>query len=112
MKNQVLKNLAMNARNRLINRSSDNGQLKQKTAVYSPNVKFRIISNEDSDFLARANALGDEDLINPLKKLIDENLFSRLDAKGKERYLLEIIDKYARFRDKVRMENERQKIWG
>ena len=111
MKNQVLKKLAMNARNRLINRNADGGHLKQKqNAVYSPNVRFRIISNEDSDFLARANSLSQEDMYNPLKKLIDAALFDKLDAKGKERYLLDTIDKYAKFRDKVKAENERQKI--
>ena len=110
MKNKVLKNLAMNARNRLINRTNENAKLKQKTSVYSPNVKFRIISNEDSEFLARANSLSEEDLFYPLKKLIDESYFSTLDAKGKERYLLETIDKYAKFRTRVQSEEERVKL--
>ncbi len=110
MGNKLLKSLAINARNRLINKGAEKGNLKQRNAVYSPNVKFKIISNEDVDFIARASSLSDEDLFNPLKKLIDEAYFSKLDAYGKEKLLFDTIDKYAKFRRKVEYENSDKKV--
>jgi len=96
MKSDLLKHLAMNARTRLMN----GGKVKN-TKVCSPNVKFRIISNEDSEFIERANSLNEEDILTPLNKLIDKEKFSKLDLHNREKYLFETIEKYARYRNKI-----------
>lgn len=105
MSSKLLKDLAQNARNRLINRSG--GNLKSKK-VYSPNVKFKIISSEDHEFNEKASALSEDDLLAPLGKLINHEYFAKLSEANKERYLWEIVDKYKKFRDKVQIGEERK----
>lgn len=104
MANRLLKDLAMSARNRLINRQ--NGDVNKRT-YYNPNVKFKIISNEDIDFYEKVKNLSDEDLVTPLKKLINDEYFSSLSRQAQERYLLQTIDKYTKFREKIRLERDK-----
>lgn len=47
----------------------------------------------------------DIDICNPLKRLMDENKLMNLDARGKERYLLETIEKYQEARRMLEKEN-------
>jgi len=101
MGNQVLKRLAVRAKNRLINRDSAEGLNKDKKNVYSANVKFKIISNDDIEFNDRANSLGEEDLLNPFSKLMDNEYFLKLNPQSREKYLLDTIEKYAKFRKKL-----------
>lgn len=107
MANKILRDLAQSARNRLINRQG--GNLKKK-AVYSPNVRFKIISNEDQDFNERALSLSEEDMITPLKKLINHDYYKSLSRTERERYLLQTIDKYAKFREKMSLEEDRRAL--
>lgn len=104
MANRLLKDLAMSARNRLINRQ--NGDVNKRT-YYNPNIKFKIISNEDIDFYEKVKNLSDEDLVTPLKKLINDEYFSSLSRQAQERYLLQTIDKYTKFREKIRLERDK-----
>ena len=104
MANRLLKDLAMSARNRLINRQ--NGDVNKRTC-YNPNIKFKIISNEDIDFYEKVKNLSDEDLVTPLKKLINDEYFSSLSRQAQERYLLQTIDKYTKFREKIRLERDK-----
>ena len=106
MANKLLKDLALSARNRLINRQ--NGKLKNKK-VFSPNVKFKIISNEDAEFNERASALGEEDMLSPLAKLINYDYFAKLSKENKERYLWDVVEKYKKFREKAQ-EDQEQKL--
>ena len=105
MASKLLRDLAQNAKNRLINRQG--GALKSR-ALYNPNVSFKIISNDDPEFDAKARNLRDEDLIFPIKKLINQDYYKTLSSVSKERYLLEIIDKYAKFRSRLNSEQERK----
>ena len=109
MRNQTLKRLAVRAKNRLINRGV-NGVNKDKKNVYSANVKFRIISNEDVEFNDKANALKEEDLLNPFSKLMDTDYFLKLNPRCREKYLLDTIDKYAKFRKKVESERDKMRL--
>ena len=101
MASKLLRDLAQSARNRLINRQG--GNLKKK-AIFSPNIKFKIISNEDKEFNQRAMSLCEEDMITPLKKLINNEYYKTLSRDAQERYLLQTIDKYTKFRQKLEME--------
>lgn len=105
MANRLLKDLAQNARNRLINRNG--GNLKSRK-LYNPNVKFKIISNDDKEFNEKASTLSEEDMLAPLGKLINHDYFSKLSEVNKERYLWEMVDKYRKFRDKVQFNEERK----
>lgn len=107
MANQILKRLAVRAKNRLINH--DAGVTKDKKNIYSPNVKFKIISNEDVAFNNRANSLCEEDLLSPLGKLMDNDYFLKLNPQSREKYLLETIEKYAKFRKKFDSEKEQMR---
>lgn len=107
MASKLLRDLAQNARNRLMNRKD--GSLKKK-AVYSPNVKLKIISNEDKEFNERAMSLGEEDMITPLKKLINNDYYKTLSRDAKERYLLQTIDKYTKFREKIEFEQSQKAL--
>ena len=107
MANRLLKDLAMSAKNRLINRQ--NGDVNKRT-YYNPNIKFKIISNEDIDFYEKVKTLSDEDLVTPLKKLINDEYFSSLSRQAQERYLLQTIDKYTKFREKIRLERDKKAL--
>ena len=87
MKNDLLKTLAMKAKNRMINKNLRN--------TYS-NTSVKIINKYDQDFVDKVKEImvNDEDIINPLKKLMDEKKLMNLDPHGRERYLLETIEKY------------------
>ena len=106
MTNDVLKNLAQRAKRRLIN----NGEKNVKDiniSIRSSACKIRYISNKDEKFNEKARKLieADEEIINPIKLLMDENLYNKLDDNGKERYLLKTIDNFT----KLKMEIEKEK---
>lgn len=96
MKKDILKSLAMRAKNRMINKGLRDS--------YSNNIK--IIENDDKQFYDKVKEMmaTDSDICNPLKRLMDENKLMHLDARGKERYLLETIEKYHKARKVI--ENE------
>lgn len=97
MVNQKLKTLALRAKNRLLNRGID-------SPIFDKRIK--IIDNDDSAFVEKVRELlnKDADIINPLKLLMDEKIIATLDENGKERYLLQTMDKY--LKAKKQIENE------
>lgn len=101
MKNDILKILASKAKNRLINKNLRN--------TYS-NIDVKIINKTDDNFYNKVKEIMDEKtyVCNPLKRLMDENKLMKLDARGRERYLLETIEKYQEARRKI--ESERSAI--
>jgi hypothetical protein len=101
MKNDILKTLAMKAKNRMINKNLRNTYV---------NSSIKIIDNSDQEFYDKVKEIiiEDEDILNPLKRLMDENRLMKLDARGKERYLLETIEKYQQAKRLI--ENEKYKI--
>lgn len=87
MKNDLLKTLAMKAKNRMINKNLRN--------TYS-NTSIKIIDNYDKSFYDKVKEImvNEEDILNPLKRLMDENKLMNMDENSRERYLLETIEKY------------------
>lgn len=99
MKNDILKTLAMRAKNRMINKNLRN--------TYN-GANIKIISNNDQAFYDKVKEIVNEEdyVYNPLKRLMDEEKFMKLDARGRERYLLETIEKYQRARNLIQKENK------
>lgn len=97
MKNDILKTLAMRAKNRMIN--------KNLRDTYS-NADIKIISTNDEKFDQKVREIlaSGEDIHNPIKKLMDESKFMKLDERGRERYLFETIERYNAIREKVMAE--------
>ena len=98
MKNDILKTLAMKAKNRMIN--------KKLRDTYA-NTNIKIIDNYDKDFYNKVKEIINEncDIFNPLKKLMDQDKLMKLDERGRERYLLETIEKYQQARKMIEKEN-------
>lgn len=99
MKSDVLKNLALRAKNRLLNKNLRN--------TYS-NADIKIIDKNDEDFYQRVKAVLSDDnkSTNPMKHLMDDSKLLSLDANGRERYLLETIGKYREARLKLERESK------
>lgn len=89
MKNNLLKRLAEKARNRMLGKN-----------IYknSESVCVRAIADEDADFNLRAREVflksEADSSYNPIKMLMDEKVLIKLDSRGREKYLLETIEKY------------------
>ncbi len=100
MKNDLLKTLAMKAKNRMINKSLRD--------TYS-NANIKIISTNDQAFYDKVKEIvnNDEYVLNPLQRLMDQDKMLKMDARAKERYLLETIEKYQKA--KIMIENENRK---
>ena len=98
MKNAALKNLALRAKNRLLN--------KGLRDTYS-NANIKIINDKDSAFVEKVrDVLYNESMVtNPIKYLMDEQRLMKLDPKGRERYLLETIEKYQSAKREIEKES-------
>ncbi|MBQ8444587.1 MAG: hypothetical protein IJX25_04470 [Clostridia bacterium] len=99
MKSDALKNLAMRAKNRLLNKNLRN--------TYS-NAEIKIIDNNDEEFYAKVKQVVscEETVCNPMKYLMDDSKLLSLDAQDRERYLLQTIQKYKQAKDKIERENK------
>ena len=105
--NDQLKKLAQNARNRLMNKAA--GGVKKMNAPLSPNVKFKIIStSQDESFKTRTMQLLESDALNPIGELMDLKVYNSLDEDKKQRYLLDVIEKFNRYRQEF--ERREQKL--
>lgn len=98
MKSDALKNLAMRAKNRLLNKNLRN--------TYS-NAEIKIINNDDEEFYSKVKEVisKEETVCNPMKYLMDDSKLLSLDAAGRERYLLQTIQKYKQARNQIEREN-------
>ena len=89
MKNNYLKRLAEKAKNRLLGRNN-----------FSTNACVKVINGEEAEFNMRAKEVflkSEEDSsYNPIKMLMDENVLIKLDARGREKYLLDTVERYLR----------------
>lgn len=99
MKSDLLKALALKAKNRLINR---NTKETNKTS------SVKIITDNDEEFYQKVKSVltNDDYSLSPMKFLMDENKLLKLDSASKERYLLETIDKYNRIKAKIEKEDK------
>jgi len=89
MKNNLLKRLAEKAKNRLLGKGD---------IPFDKRVCVKVVSNDESDFAMKAKEVfmqsEMENSFNPIKMLMDEKILIKLDERGRERYLLETIDRY------------------
>lgn len=99
MKSDLLKALALRAKNRLINRN--NKEINRTASV-------KIINDNDEQFYQKVKEVlsNDDYTLSPMKFLMDENRLMKLDSAGKERYLLKTIDKYNKIKTKIEKENK------
>ena len=99
MKSDALKNLALRAKNRLLNKNLRN--------TYS-NAEIKIIDNRDDAFYQKVKAVitNEETMYNPLKYLMEDSKLLSLDAQGRERYLLQTIQKYKQAREQIERESK------
>lgn len=110
--NLELKRLAQNARNRLINKSAK-GDVKKMGISHKSSVKFKIISSYDADenFNTKAKEVLAKDSLDPIKELMDMNYYRSLDAGNRERYLLSVIEKYSRYKEKFERKKEQKLVY-
>ena len=100
MRNDMLKTLAMRAKNRLINKSLRN--------TYS-NIDIKIINDNDETFYNKVKDIVNEKefVYNPIKRLMDNDKMMKMTPRERERYLLETIEKYQAARRRIFEEQSR-----
>lgn len=105
----ALKRMALMAKNRLRNkvRENDNKALQKGDRFKvlfgeCVDIKCKIITKEDAKLYNRVKQMLDEneDVVNPLAKLIDYKIFNKLNEEEKERYLLVLVNKYKQYKIK------------
>lgn len=106
MRNRTLKNLAVSAKNRLIQKSG---------AVVSPtkreNVTFKILTNNDDVFFDKVKEVLEKNSISPIKELMDKKKYDGLDFFGQQKYLLDTIEKFNEIKSKIESENARKIVY-
>ncbi len=112
----ALKKMALMAKNRLRNkvRENDNKALQKGDRFKvlfgeGVDIKSKIITKEDAKLYGKVKQMLDEneDIVNPLAKLIDYKIFNKLNDSEKERYLLVLVNKYKQY--KIKYYDERIK---
>ncbi len=112
----ALKRMALMAKNRLRNkvRENDNKALQKGDRFKvlfgeGVDIKSKIITKEDAKLYNKVKQMldEDEDVVNPLAKLIDYKIFNKLNEEEKERYLLVLVNKYKQY--KIKYYNEKIK---
>ena len=99
MKSDALKNLALRAKNRLLNKNLRN--------TYST-AEIKIIDRQDNEFYNKVKDLTSQNqaISNPLKYLMDDSILLSLDQQGRERYLFQTIEKYREAKLRLEKENK------
>ncbi|MDY2696331.1 MAG: hypothetical protein SOV27_04135 [Eubacteriales bacterium] len=112
----ALKRMALMAKNRLRNkvRENDNKTLQKGDRFKvlfgeGVDIKSKIITKEDAKLYGKVKQMLDEneDVVNPLAKLIDYKIYNKLNDTEKERYLLVLVNKYKQY--KIKYYDERIK---
>lgn len=112
----ALKRMALMAKNRLRNkvRENDNKALQKGDRFKvlfgeGVDIKSKIITKEDAKLYGKVKQMLDEneDVVNPLAKLIDYKIYNKLNDSEKERYLLVLVNKYKQY--KIKYYDERIK---
>lgn len=91
-----IKQLAQSARNRMMNRNCVTTSMPAKTS----GIKFKVISRSDTNFAERAKEVIDSDSLSPIKELMDMKYYLSLSESGKQKYLLDTIEKFVRYKEK------------
>ncbi len=66
------------------------------------------MSEEDEKFYKKITKMLSENeyVLNPIKKLIDHEVYDKLDERGKQNYIFELTDKYNKFKEKYEKEHQ------
>ncbi len=111
MSNYELKKLAMNAKNRLIgNNTKASISMKNKSRVFGSNIKIKKLSTYDENFETKAREVIEKDALNPIREVMDMDYYKSLSGSMKDKYLLDIIDKYLACKKKLDDELERKTV--
>ena len=111
----ALKRMAQMAKNRLRNKVTENDNKKNKSkgvfkVIYgnSVDIKNKIITREDKKLYDKVKSMLDqnEDILDPIARLIDYKIYNKLDILTKERYLFEIVDKYKKYKERYYAEKQ------
>lgn len=109
----ALKRMAQMAKNRLRNKvkESNNRQLKKNDSYKVlfgeiVDIKSKIITKEDYNLYNKVKQIlsSDEDIFNPLARLIDYKIYNKLTPQAQERYILNLVDKYKTYKAKFEQE--------
>ena len=98
MKNRTIKNLAISAKNRLIQKSG------KVLSHIRENGTFKVILDEDQAFVEKVKNLLEANSISPIKELMDKRRYDSLDEFGKQKYLLDTIEKFRISKMKIESE--------
>ncbi len=107
----ALKRLARQAKNRLGKRNYYNGKgdFKVIDGGYLADYKLVLLSNkEDEKLYSKVKTIlsENEDVINPLGRLVDKTKFSSLSEMDKERYIFNLAEKYRAMKERYKNEKE------
>lgn len=109
----ALKRMAQMAKNRLRNKVKENNnrQLKKNDSYKVlfgeiVDIKSKIITKEDYNLYNKVKQMlsSDEDIFNPLARLIDYKVYNKLMPLAQERYILNLVDKYKTYKAKFEQE--------
>lgn len=112
MKSDLLKALALKAKNRMIHRNTIGKAYGYDEAL--PTCQIKVIDEHDDDkFYEKVQVLlsSEESISNPIKRLMNEEVFKSLDSRGKEKYLLDTIEKYLKYRKMIEEENKANLVY-
>ena len=107
----ALKKLARQAKNRLSQRNYFNGkgELNVIKNNFFADYKLVLISNkEDEKLYSKVKEIlnENEDVINPIGKLVDSNKYKNLSQMDKERYIFNLAEKYKEMKKRFEREKE------
>ena len=121
-KNDILKELASRAKNRLKNGAYSDSQsikndIRKNFKIYEGGMKSNckyVLLNKDEDekfYLKVKNLLTENaDIVNPIGSLIDKKKFNSLNDLDKELYLFKLVDKYREMKERFEKENLMESI--
>ena len=97
MATNMLKILANRAKNRMMNKGVNDVRF---------DAKVKIINSQDDEFVEKVRAVlsNEKKALNPMKYLMDEKRLMKLDCLGREKYLLEITEKYLKAKSVIERE--------
>ena len=112
MNNHELKRLALSAKNRLIgNKDRINAGLKTaRTMPLSPNIKIKTISLDDNNFYNRVREVLERDALDPIREVMDQDYYRSLSAGMKEKYLLDVIEKFLSYKKRFDQEVSQKSV--
>lgn len=108
MKNDMLKTLALRAKNRLICKNNGGKVVPEKN-----DFRIKIIKSGDEVFYDKVKTLleREESVLNPIKELMDERAYSNMSTMEREKYLLETVDKFTRVKSRIEYEKELKVVY-